>query len=134
MRIGIRLSTYYLKATSTPLDGSLSSVISGITTPFLLRNIDRNYYSIRNSTQFQSSNIFPDHYIDVEGKNLIPTFDNKSLKKVTLKSTTIHQCSTSKTVKSNSYLTSPSFHYDNTSDNFSNATYELYVPSIDNGW
>ena len=62
------------------------------------------------------------------------TFDNKSLKKVTLKSTTTHQWYTSKTVKSNSYLTSPSIHNDTTSDNFINTTYEVDAPSIDNVW
>ena len=35
------------------------------------------------------------------------SFDNKSLKKVTLKSKTTYQYYTSKTVKANRYLTSP---------------------------
>ena len=59
-------------------------------------------------------------------------FENKSLKNVTLKSTTTHQCSTSETVKSNSYLTSPSIHNDITSDHSINTTYEVYVTSIHN--
>ena len=62
------------------------------------------------------------------------TFDNKLLKKVKIKSTTTHQCSTSKTAKYNIYLTSPSIHNYTTSDNFSNTRYEVYVPSIDNEW
>ena len=62
------------------------------------------------------------------------TFDNKSLKKVTLKSTTTHQCSTSKNDKSNCYLTSPSIHNYTTSDNFSNTKYEVDVPLIYNEW
>ena len=78
--------------------------------------------------------MFPDNYIDIEGTKLISTFENKSLKKVTLKSTTTRQCSTSKTVSSNSYLISLSIHNDTPSDNFRNNTYEVYVPSIDSGW
>ena len=62
------------------------------------------------------------------------TFDKKSLNKLNLKSTTTRQCSTSQTVSSNSYLTSPSIHNETTSDNFSNTTYEVYVPSSDNEW
>ena len=58
-------------------------------------------------------------------------FDNNSLKNVTLKSTTTHQCSTLKTVKLYSYLTITSTHNGITYDNFRNATYEVYVPSID---
>ena len=64
----------------------------------------------------------------------MPTFDKRSLKKVTLKSRTTHQCSTSKIVKYNSYLTSPSIHNDTTYDTFINITYEVDVPSIDNEW
>ena len=59
-------------------------------------------------------------------------FYNNSWKKVTLKYTTTHKCSTSKTIKSNSYLTSAPIQNYTSSDNFSNTTYELYVPSIDN--
>ena len=55
-------------------------------------------------------------------------FDNKSLKKVTLKSKTTHQCYTSKTVKPNSYLTSPSIQNETNSDNFRNNIYEVDVP------
>ena len=40
--IGINFSTDDLKYPSTTLYGSSSSVISGITTPFSLRNIDQN--------------------------------------------------------------------------------------------
>ena len=61
-------------------------------------------------------------------------FDTKSLKKFTLKSKTKHPCSTSKTVKSNTYLISTSIQNDATSDNFSNTTNEVYVPSLDNEW
>ena len=64
----------------------------------------------------------------------MPTFDNKSLKNVTLKSTTTRQCYTYTTVLSNSYLKSPSIHNDTTYDNLSNTTYELNVLSIDNEW
>ena len=42
--------------------------------------------------------MFPDNPIYIESTNLISTFDNESLKKVTLKYTTKHQCSASKTV------------------------------------
>ena len=59
------------------------------------------------------------------------TFDNKLLKKFTIKFTTKHQCSTSKTVKSNSYITSKSINNDTNSDNLSNSTYKLDVTSID---
>ena len=60
------------------------------------------------------------------------TFDKKSLKKLTIQSTTAHQYSTYKTVSSNSYLTSPSNHNGTTSDKFINTTYEVYAPSIEN--
>ena len=59
---------------------------------------------------------------------------NKLLKKVTLKSITTRQCSTSKNSSSNSYLSSPLSHDDTTYDNFSNTKYEVDVPSIDNEW
>ena len=71
LRIGINVYTYYLKAPPTQINGSSSAVIRGITTPFLLCNIDQNYYSVKKSTQFQSSKTFPDNYIDFEGTNLI---------------------------------------------------------------
>ena len=61
-------------------------------------------------------------------------FDSKSLKLFTLKSTTTYQCYTSKTLKLNRYLTSPLIKDDATYDNFSNTTYEVYVPSFDNEW
>ena len=54
-RMCINFSTYYLKAPSTPLNGSSSSAISSITTPFQLLIIGQNYSSVKNSTQFQSS-------------------------------------------------------------------------------
>ena len=59
-------------------------------------------------------------------------FDNKSLKKVTLKSTTTRQCYTFKTVKSNIYLTSQSINNDTTYDNCSNNICEVDLPSIVN--
>ena len=62
------------------------------------------------------------------------TFYNKLLKNVTIKSTTTNQYSNSKTMKQNSYLTSPSIKNNTTYDNFRNSTYELYVPPIDNEW
>ena len=62
------------------------------------------------------------------------TFDNKSLKTVTLKSTTTRQCSDSKTVSSKNYLTSPLINNDTTSGNFINAIYEVDAPSIYNEW
>ena len=62
------------------------------------------------------------------------TFDNKSLKKNTLKFKTTHKCSASKTFSSNSYLTSPSIHNETTSDNFINTKYEVDLPSIYNEW
>ena len=61
-------------------------------------------------------------------------FDTKPLKKVTLKSTTTHELSSSNYVKSNNYLPSPSIQNDTTSDRFGNTTYEVYAPSIDNKW
>ena len=134
MRIGDNFSTDDLKAPSTLLNGSSSSIISGITTPFSLRNIDQNYSSVKKSTQFQSSNFLPDYSIDFEVTKSMSNFDNKLLKNVTLKSTTTHQCSTSKTIKSNSYITSPSIHNDTNSDKFINTTYEVDLPSIDNEW
>ena len=76
--------TYYLKTPSTPLNGSSGSVISGITTPFSLPNIDQNDSSVKN-TQFQSSELFPDNYIDIEGTNLMLNFDNNLLNNNTLK-------------------------------------------------
>ena len=60
--------------------------------------------------------------------------DSKSLKKVTIKSTTTHQCHNYKTVKTNSHLTSPSIQNYTTYDNFINITYKADVPSIDNEW
>ena len=47
-RIGINLFTDDLKATSTLLNSSSSSVIIGITPPFSLHNIDQNDYSETN--------------------------------------------------------------------------------------
>ena len=61
-------------------------------------------------------------------------FDNKPLKKVTFQFTNKHQCSFYKTFKSNSYLASTLFQNDTTSDNCSNITYGVDVPSIDNNW
>ena len=61
-------------------------------------------------------------------------FYNWSLEKVTLKSTTTRQCSTSKNDYSNSYLKSPSIHSYTTSDHLRNTTYEIYVPLVDNKW
>ena len=75
--------------------------------PFLLLNLYQNDSLVKNSTQFQSSKSFPGDSIYFKGKNLMPNLDNKSLKKLTHKYTTTHQCSTYKTVKSNIYLTSP---------------------------
>ena len=59
-------------------------------------------------------------------------FENNLLKKFTLKSTTKRQCSTSKTVKSNNYLTSPTNNNDTTSDHFIDTTYEVDILSMDN--
>ena len=132
--IGIIFSTDDLKAQSNPLNHSSSSVIIGITPPFSLRNIEQNYSSVKNNTQFQSSKMFPDNSIYFEGTNLMSTCDNKLLKNVALKSTTTHQCSTSKTVKSNIYLTSQSTNNDTTPDNFINTTYKVDITSIENEW
>ena len=84
------------------------------------------------NTQFQSSKLLPGNYIDIEGTTLISNFDNKSLKKFALKSTTTRQCYNSKTVQSNSYLTSPSINNGTTSDQFINTTYEVDAPSVYN--
>ena len=59
-------------------------------------------------------------------------FYNKSLKNITLKSTTTYQCSTSKKFISNSYITSPSIENGANSDNFSDTTYEVDVTSNEN--
>ena len=88
-----------LKDSSTTLNVSSSSFISGITNLFSLLNIDQNYSSVKNSTQFKSSTPPPANSIEFEGTKLVSTFDKKSLKNITLKFTTTHKCSTSKTVK-----------------------------------
>ena len=54
-RIGINFSTDNLKDISTLINGSSSSVISGISTKFSLCNNQQNDSSVKNSTQFQSS-------------------------------------------------------------------------------
>ena len=95
--IGINLSKDDLKAPSTALNGSSSSVIIGITTLFSLQNIYQNDSSVRKRTQFKSTKLFPENYIDIEGTKLMPTFENKLLKNVTIESTPKRQCSTSKT-------------------------------------
>ena len=56
------MSTEDLKAPSTPLNGSSSSVTNRITTTFLLLNIDQIVSLIKNSTQLQSLDMFPDNY------------------------------------------------------------------------
>ena len=90
------------------------------------------YHSVKNITQYQLSKYFPGTSIDVEGTKLVSSFYNRSLKKYALKSTITHEFFTSKTVKSNSYHTSPSINNDTTSDNFSNTKYETDVLSIYN--
>ena len=67
-------------------------------------------------------------------KERMSTFDKKSSNKVNLKYTTTHQYSTSKTVKSNSYLISKSINNYTTSDNFINTTYKVDVTPIKNDW
>ena len=54
--IGSMLSTDYLKATSTLVNGSSGSFIRGITTTFSLRNIDQKYYSVKKSLNFNHQN------------------------------------------------------------------------------
>ena len=56
------------------MNGQSSSFFSGITTPISLCNIDKNYYSVKNSTQFQSSKIFPEDSIGCEGINSMSGF------------------------------------------------------------
>ena len=58
----INFSTDNLKALSTPLHVLSSSLISGITTPCSLRNIEQNYSSVKNSIQLQSSKTFTYNY------------------------------------------------------------------------
>ena len=89
------------------LNASSSSVIRGITTPFSLGDINLNESLVKRMTRFQSSELFPDNSVDIEGTNLMSPFDKKSLKMVTLKSTETRQYSTSKKVSSNSYFNSP---------------------------
>ena len=84
------------------------------------------------NTQFQSSELFPDIYFDIEGTDLMSTFDNKSLNNVTLKSTTTRQCSNYNNVSSSSYRTIPSINNYTASDKFINTTYNVYAPLIDN--
>ena len=74
--IGINVSTDYLKAAPTPLNGSSNSVISGITTLFLLINIDKNNNSVK-ITQSKSSKYFLDDSIHLEGTKLMSSFDNR---------------------------------------------------------
>ena len=50
------------------------------------------------------------------------------IEKVTIKSTSKHQYYKSKTLKSNSYLTSTSTNNDTSSDKFMNTKYERYEP------
>ena len=56
------------------------------------------------------------------------------MKKVTLKYTTLHECSTSNSIKPNGYLTIPSIQGDTTSEYFRNTTYEADLPLIENEW
>ena len=56
------------------------------------------------------------------------SFENRSLKKFTHKTTTKHEYSTSTYVKSNSYLNSPYINNYTTPDHFKNRTYESFVP------
>ena len=86
---------------------------------------------LKKGPQFQSSKHFPDNSIVFEGTKSMSTFDNNSLKQVTLKYTTTHKCSTSKTFKSNDYLTSPSIHNDTNSDKLINTKYEVYIPLVE---
>ena len=65
LHIGINVSTYNLKAQSTPLNGASISVISSITTSFSFRNMSQNDYSVRTSTQFQSLKTFPGDRINL---------------------------------------------------------------------
>ena len=55
------------------------------------------------------------------------SFDNNSLKNVTLKSMSTHDCSTSNSVKSNGYLISSSIHNDTTSDHLINTVYKVFL-------
>ena len=80
LHICINISTNDLKAPSTPLNGSSSSFIRAINTPFSLSNIYKDNSSVNKSSQCQSSKIFPENYIVFEGKNLLSKFENKSLK------------------------------------------------------
>ena len=61
--------------------------------------MDQNYPSVNKNTQYQSSKYFCDNSIDLEGTNIMSTFDNNSLKTVTIKPATTHECSTSNFVE-----------------------------------
>ena len=50
--------TDYLKSPSTPHNGAINSIISGVTTTFLFNNIEPNDPQVINSTQFQFSKPF----------------------------------------------------------------------------
>ena len=132
MHIGIHLSTYDLKDSPTSLNGSSNSVISGITTEVSFSNMYKHYSSVKNSSQHQSSKYFLDNSIYLKDTNQISSFDKRSLKNVSFKSTNTHECSTLDSIKSNRYLNSLSIHNDTTNDNFRNTTYDAYVPSIEN--
>ena len=82
--MGIGFSKEYLKKTLTALNGSSSSVISGIWNPFSFRNIDKNYFSVRNSTQFLSSKLFPDNSIDIEVTKLMSSLKTSHWKRLVL--------------------------------------------------
>ena len=62
--IVIDFSTDNLKAPSTTQNGTTNSVIRGITTPFSFINIDPNYPSVKNITQYQSPKYYPESSID----------------------------------------------------------------------
>ena len=87
-------------------------------------NIDQIFTSVKNSNQSQSSKYFPESSIDLEDKNILSTFDNMALKKVTRKSTSTHWCSTSNSVKSNIYFYIPPIENDTTSDSFISSTHK----------
>ena len=56
--------------------------------------MDQKLLSVKISNRSQSSKCFTNNSIYLEGTTLMSSFDDKSLKKVTLKSIYTHECDT----------------------------------------
>ena len=71
--ICFNLSTEYLKAPSTPKNGTTIYVIGGITNPFLLSNINPKDLSVKKN-QYQFFKYSTRNIIFFEGKNIMSSF------------------------------------------------------------